>query len=413
MKNYKIHRKIIIGLSALGPGLFLIGYNIGTGSVTTMAKTGAEHGMSLFWALLLSCFFTYILMVAYGKVTLVTGNTALFNFKKELKWGSVLSMYIILTLIIGELLALMGVMGIVADLVQEGIRIGFNDLFIHRGWIILFFSVILYILILFGRYSFFEKVLTVLVALMGLSFLVVFIMVKPSLSTLIAGIVPSIPNTPGAFGLVAAISGTTCSAAVFIIRSTIVVEKGWTVNDLKKEKKDSLVSASMMLFLSGVIMAVSAGTLHLSGLKLENTVEMIHLFEPIGGKFAAFMLIIGIAGAGISTIFPIVLIAPWLIADFRGTSRDIRTPQSRLIILFTLLFAFGTVFMEHRPPALMIFSQAFQACILPAVAIPIFILINKKRLMDAHVAGISENLSIIAVILFSFISTWFAILEFT
>lgn len=413
MNNYKIHRKIIIGLSALGPGLFLIGYNIGTGSVTTMAKTGAEHGMSLFWALLLSCFFTYILMVAYGKVTLVTGNTALFNFKKELKWGSVLSMYIILTLIIGELLALMGVMGIVADLVQEGIRIGFNDLFIHRGWIILFFSVILYILILFGRYSFFEKVLTVLVALMGLSFLVVFIMVKPSLSTLIAGIVPSIPNTPGAFGLVAAISGTTCSAAVFIIRSTIVVEKGWTVNDLKKEKKDSLVSASMMLFLSGIIMAVSAGTLHLSGLKLENTVEMIHLFEPIGGKFAAFMLIIGIAGAGISTIFPIVLIAPWLIADFRGTSRDIRTPQSRLIILFTLLFAFGTVFMEHRPPALMIFSQAFQACILPAVAIPIFILINKKRLMDTHVAGISENLSIIAVILFSFISTWFAILEFT
>jgi|TARA_B110000444_G_scaffold64157_1_gene60084 Mn2+/Fe2+ NRAMP family transporter len=413
VNNYKIHRKIIIGLSALGPGLFLIGYNIGTGSVTTMAKTGAEHGMSLFWALLLSCFFTYILMVAYGKVTLVTGNTALFNFKKELKWGSVLSMYIILTLIIGELLALMGVMGIVADLVQEGIRIGFNDLFIHRGWIILFFSVILYILILFGRYSFFEKVLTVLVALMGLSFLVVFIMVKPSLSTLIAGIVPSIPNTPGAFGLVAAISGTTCSAAVFIIRSTIVVEKGWTVNDLKKEKKDSLVSASMMLFLSGIIMAVSAGTLHLSGLKLENTVEMIHLFEPIGGKFAAFMLIIGIAGAGISTIFPIVLIAPWLIADFRGTSRDIRTPQSRLIILFTLLFAFGTVFMEHRPPALMIFSQAFQACILPAVAIPIFILINKKRLMDTHVAGISENLSIIAVILFSFISTWFAILEFT
>ena len=352
-------------------------------------------------------------MVAYGKVTLVTGNTALFNFKKELKWGSVLSMYIILTLIIGELLALIGVMGIVADLVQEGIRIGFNDLFIHRGWIILFFSVILYILILFGRYSFFEKVLTVLVALMGLSFLVVFIMVKPSLSTLIAGIVPSIPDTPGAFGLVAAISGTTCSAAVFIIRSTIVVEKGWTVNDLKKEKKDSLVSASMMLFLSGIIMAVSAGTLHLSGLKLENTVEMIHLFEPIGGKFAAFILIIGIAGAGISTIFPIVLIAPWLIADFRGTSRDIRTPQSRLIILFTLLFAFGTVFMEHRPPALMIFSQAFQACILPAVAIPIFILINKKRLMDAHVAGISENLSIIAVILFSFISTWFAILEFT
>ena len=230
MKKNKIFRKIIIGLSAIGPGLFLIGYNIGTGSVITMAKTGAEHGMSLFWALLLSCIFTYILMVAYGKVTLVTGNTALFNFKKEFKWGAALSIYIIITLIIGELLALMGVMGIVADLVQEGIRLGFNDLIIETGWIILFFSIILYMLILFGRYSFFEKVLTALVVTMAVSFLVVFIMVKPSLSSLIAGIVPRIPDTPGAFGLVAAISGTTCSAAVFVIRSTVLAEKGWTVH---------------------------------------------------------------------------------------------------------------------------------------------------------------------------------------
>lgn len=412
MKKNKIFRKIIIGLSAIGPGLFLIGYNIGTGSVITMAKTGAEHGMSLFWALLLSCIFTYILMVAYGKVTLVTGNTALFNFKKEFKWGAALSIYIIITLIIGELLALMGVMGIVADLVQEGIRLGFNDLIIETGWIILFFSIILYMLILFGRYSFFEKVLTALVVTMAVSFLVVFIMVKPSLSSLIAGIVPRIPDTPGAFGLVAAISGTTCSAAVFVIRSTVLAEKGWTVHDLRKEKKDSFVSASMMLFLSGIIMAVAAGTLHLSGVKLENTIEIIYLFEPIGGKLAAFMLIIGIAGAGLSTIFPIVLIAPWLIADYRGTTRDIRTPQSRILILLALLFAFGTIFMEQRPPVLMIFSQAFQACILPAVAIPVFLLINKKDLMHGHVAGMSQNLAIVAVILFSFITTWLAIIEF-
>ena len=37
MKN-KISKRIAIALAAVGPGLFLIGYNIGTGSVTTMAK---------------------------------------------------------------------------------------------------------------------------------------------------------------------------------------------------------------------------------------------------------------------------------------------------------------------------------------------------------------------------------------
>lgn len=412
MKNASLRKKILLALSAVGPGLFLIGYNIGTGSVTTMAKTGAEHGMGLFWALVLSCIFTYVLMVAYGKVTLVTGKTALFNIKSEFKWGWLLSLYIIIALIVGELLALMGVMGIVADLVQEGFRLAFDGLVVNTFWIILFFSIVLYFLLWYGRYEVFEKVLTVMVILMGLSFIVVFFMVKPSFSALAEGIVPSIPDTPGAFGLIAAIAGTTCSAAVFIMRSTVVAEKGWGINDLKTEKRDSFVSAAMMLLLSGVIMAVAAGTLHISGLKLDNTVEMIELFEPLGGKLAAFVLIIGIAGAGLSTIFPIVLIAPWLIADYTGKPRNIRSAQSRWFIFTALLFAFGTVFLEKRPPALMIFSQAFQACILPAVAIPIFIIINKRGLMNEHKASNKLNIGIIAVILFSIITSWFAIAEF-
>lgn len=412
MKNNPFLRKLLIGLSAIGPGLFLIGYNIGTGSVTTMAKTGAEHGMGLFWALVLSCVFTYILMVTYGKVTLVTGKTALYNFRTEFRWGWVLSLYIIIALIIGELLALMGVMGIVSDLVQEGIRLAFDGLEVSTFWIILFFSTILYALLWFGRYQTFEKLLTVLVIFMGLSFVLVFIMVKPSISTIVEGMVPTIPNSPGSLGLIAAITGTTCSAAVFIMRSTVVAEKGWGINDLKTEKKDAFVSAAMMLLLSGVIMAVAAGTLHVSGLKLDNTVEMIDLFEPIGGKLAAFILILGIAGAGLSTIFPIVLIAPWLLSDFRGAPRNIHSTQSRWLIFIALLFGFGTIFLEERPPALMIFSQAFQACILPAVAIPIFVLINKKKLMHHYLASTKLNIGIIAVILFSLITTWFALSEF-
>ncbi|MCY1719407.1 Nramp family divalent metal transporter [Prolixibacteraceae bacterium Z1-6] len=406
-----IAKKILIALSAVGPGLFLIGYNIGTGSVTTMAKTGAEHGMNLFWALVLSCVFTFILMVAYGKVTLVTGKTALFNIKTEFKYGWILSLYILIALIIGELLALMGVMGIVADLVQEGIRLLFDGAYVETVYIILFFVVALSILLWFGRYKAFEKVLTIFVILMGLSFLVVFVMVKPSLSSLAGGMIPRIPDTPGAFGLVAAIAGTTCSAAVFVMRSTVVAEKGWTIKHLRNEKKDAFVSASMMLFLSGIIMAVAAGTLHVMGLKLENTVEMIDLFEPIGGKLAAFILILGIVGAGLSTIFPIVLIAPWLISDYTGKERNIHSPLSRALILFAMLFAFGSVLMEHKPPALMVFSQAFQACILPAVAIPILVLINRAKLMNIHRAKLKENIGIMAVILFSFVTTWFAIVE--
>ncbi|MDP3432687.1 MAG: Nramp family divalent metal transporter [Bacteroidota bacterium] len=412
MSENKLLRKILLGLTAVGPGLFLIGYNIGTGSVTTMAKSGAEYGMTLTWALVLSSIFTYVLMVAYGKTTLVTGKTALFNIKTNFKYGKVLAIYILIALVIGELLALMGIFGIVSDLIREASLLlwggeGFSTLNIT-----IVLVVALYVLLWFGRYKSFEKVLVFLVILMGISFITVFVMVKPSISELLGGLVPSIPKTPGSLQLIAAMAGTTCSAAVFIMRSTVVAEKGWNINHLKEEKRDAAVSASMMFFLSLVIMAVSAGTLHVMGLKLNTTIEMISLFEPIGGKVAAFILILGIVGAGISTIFPIVLIAPWLISDYTGKERNIKSPMYRILGLIGILFGFGMQFISTTPPLLMIFSQAFQAMILPAVAIPIMILINRKSLMNEQTAGTKMNFSLIAVILFSFITSYFAIADF-
>ncbi|NQV35257.1 MAG: Nramp family divalent metal transporter, partial [Phycisphaeraceae bacterium] len=195
VESRKLSVRIKLALSAVGPGLFLIGYNIGTGSVTTMAKSGAQYGMSLFWALVLSCVFTFVLMVAYGQVTLVTGKTALYNIKTHFKFGKALSLYILVALIIGELLALMGVMGIVADLLQEGLRL-LSFPAVNTFWIILVLVIGLYGLLWYGRYQVFEKVLTVFVLLMGLCFIVVLFLVKPSFSAIVRGMIPSIPDEP-------------------------------------------------------------------------------------------------------------------------------------------------------------------------------------------------------------------------
>jgi manganese transport protein len=409
-------RKILLALSAVGPGLFLIGYNIGTGSITTMGMAGAQYGMTLLWALLLSGIFTYILMVAFGHLTLVTGKTALLNFKNEIPGaGKIIALYIVAALILGELLALMGIMGIVSELIQEGIRLVSTDqsLILETGWIILIISILIFVTLWNGKYKLFEKILTTFVILMVFSFVAVLFMVAPSYSAIVEGMVPGVPDTPGANRLVAAMAGTTCSAAVFIIRSTVVTEKGWTIRHLKHEKKDAFVSVFMMIFLSAVVMAVGAGTLHVLGLTMESTLEMITLLEPIGGEAAAFLLIVGITGAGLSTIFPIVLIAPWLIADYMGWERDIQSPMFRSLIIGGLIFAFGSVFLEQTPPVLMVLSQAFQATILPAVAIPVYYLLNKKELMgQKYLPSFTWNAGLIAVILFSFITTYFAVRGF-
>ena len=61
-------------LASLLPGIFLIGYNIGTGSLTAMSKAGANYGTDLLWAVLLSCLITWYLINFFSRFTMVTGR---------------------------------------------------------------------------------------------------------------------------------------------------------------------------------------------------------------------------------------------------------------------------------------------------------------------------------------------------
>jgi len=76
-------QKFARGLALFLPGIFLLGFNIGTGSITTMAKAGADYGMSLLWTIVASCLCTFFMINLYSRYTLVTGETALQAFKKS------------------------------------------------------------------------------------------------------------------------------------------------------------------------------------------------------------------------------------------------------------------------------------------------------------------------------------------
>lgn len=409
-----ILNRIKFGLLALGPGLFLIGYNIGTGSIVTMSKAGAIYGMKLLWLLVFSCVFSYVLMVAYGKVTIVSGKTALNNFRMEfpkLGIGKAIGIYIMVSLIIGELLALIGISGIVVELIQEGFRITGSGFEISRSIIGVVLILSMGVLFWLGNYKVFEKILIFFVGIMLVTFVVVLLMIKPDVWEIMAGLVPVIPGNDGTLMIMAAMAGTTISAAVFVVRSTVVAEKGWNITELKKEKTDAAVSSFMMFLLSAVVMAVAAGTLYLIGSKLNSTVDLIHLFEPIGGKLATFLLILGICSAGLSTMFPIILIAPWLICDYTGKPRNPRSPLFRVAGLAGLLVGLAFLFLPTAPPAIMVFSQAFQAMLLPAVVIPMLILINRKSFMNDHVAGTWMNIGLALTLIFSLVTASFAIID--
>ena len=183
MPKSSIWKKLLALVLAFGPGIFAIGYTIGTGSVTSMIGAGSTYEMQLLWVLLLSCVFSGLLMYAYGNFALVTGETALFAFKKHLKWGKLIAILIILGISFGQWNSLMGILGISANIIYEIFLIYYPGLVNAKYETVLAIAIaviiVFYGLLLVGKYAFFEKILVIFVTIMGLSFIISLFMVYP------------------------------------------------------------------------------------------------------------------------------------------------------------------------------------------------------------------------------------------
>ncbi|MCK4747399.1 MAG: divalent metal cation transporter, partial [Bacteroidales bacterium] len=241
----------------------------------------------------------------------------------------------------------------------------------------------------------------IFVTLMGLSFLLTMFMVIPEPAEVIMGLIPRIPKESGALLIMAGMVGTTMGAILYVVRSVLVQEKGWKKEDRKLERRDAAISVSLMFILSVAIMAAAAGTLYPLGLKVENAIDMVKLMEPLAGRFAISIFVAGIVCAGLSSLFPIILLAPWLFADFNNKPRKMRSTSSRLLVLFGVLLGFVVPIFGGRPVLVMIVSQALATIATPVVLGLMLILYNKKTIMGDFTAGTSTNVLMLIILLFT------------
>lgn len=400
-----ILKKLIALVLAFGPGIFAIGYTIGTGSVTSMIVAGSTYGMQLLWVLLLSCFFSGILIYVYGNYTLITGETALFAFKKHLKWGRLMAILIIIGIAFGQWNSLMGIMGISANIIYEIFAIYAPQIIPYKYETVIGIAVVVtaifYVLLLVGKYTFFEKILVIFVTIMGLSFLISLFLVYPLPSEIVQGLVPSIPKVAGGKMLVAAFVGTTMAAATFLSRPLFVKGKGWTIKNLQEQKKDAIVAATLVFLISAAVMAVACGALFHQGKPVTQVLDMVNTLEPVAGKFALTLFFFGTLSAGLSSIFPILLIAPILISDFQSGELDTSSRQFKVITAFACLFALIVPVFGSNPVEMQIVSQIFNVFVLPLVVIGILFLINNKSLMKGYKTSIWINIALVLAFLFS------------
>lgn len=400
MSNIKTFFKSLL------PGIFLFGFTVGTGSVTAMAKAGADYGMSLLWTIFISCAITYFLIQLFGKFTLVTGLTALQSFKRHIH--PAVSIFFIVALTTQICGSVIGVMGILADVCYEWSK-NFVEGGVSQLYFALFFIAFVYVIFLIGKTEVFEKVLALFVGIMALCFLINFAILMPPAMEIFQGMVPNVPDTaPGksSFLVIASMVGTTVFSGLFILRTILVKEAGWTMADLKTQNRDALFSAFLMFIVSTSIMAAAAGSLYIQGITLVHVTQMINLLEPLAGSAAVAIFTIGLIAAGVSSQFPNVALLPWLLDDFHERKPNLKRPSYRIMALIISCLGLIVPIFNAKPIAVMVSSQAFGALVLPATVGCIFYIGNKKALMGEHKFSIITNILLSLIFIFALVMSY-------
>ena len=369
-----------------------------------MAKAGSEFGMQLLWVLFLSVLFSWVLMEAYGRYAVVTGDTAMHSVRRKIKFGNILAIVIIIGVVTAQWTCLSGILGLTSNMLYELIHLFFPKIRPENYWAVLgiavFMILTLYSMVLVGKYSFFEKILVIFVTIMGISFIVSMFIVLPQPSEILKGFVPSIPNVPGGKLMVAAFVGTTMAAPTFVVRPLLMKGKGWGKENTREQARDALTAAVFMFVISGSIMVTATGALFHEGKVINKVLDMVYTLEPVVGKYAVALFVVGAMSAGLSSVFPIMMVAPLLFADYRSGKLDIKSRQFKIITAVAGLIGLTVPILGANPVMAQVATQVSAVFVLPFVIVAIIILINRSE-MGSYKAGTLLNTGLVSAFIFS------------
>ena len=117
--------------------------------------------------------------------------------------------------------------------------------------------------------------------------------------------------------------------------------------------------------------------------------------------FAVSIFVGGIVAAGLSSLFPIILLAPWLFADYNNTPRNMRSTGSRLLVLFGVLLGLVVPVFGGRPVLVMIVSQALTIVVTPLILGLMLYIYNSRSIMGEDRANPVANVITSAILLFT------------
>ena len=319
----------------IGPGLIATGIVIGPGAITTAAMLGANYGYALLWIMIPIIFMGITFMMTTNRLAIMTGMPTIHAIRKY--YGPMASGVVSVATFAACLFFTMGNI--------SGTGAGMN-LVTGLNWKVgsaIMLAVIVYCYFTKNVYSKVEKVITVCILGMIVSFYATLIGVGgPDWSQFGKGVV-GFALPAGSLTTALAFVSTNASVTTGVYNTYLGKEKKWKKEDLFNGVMftDALVHILSVVLISGAIILVGAIVLNPTGQKIKAPAQLAEMLVPIMGNAARYIMGIALLGAGFSSLLGNTQRGMVLLGA--GFNRDISLESKFVRIGCILCLAFGAV----------------------------------------------------------------------
>jgi Mn2+/Fe2+ NRAMP family transporter len=374
-------------LGALGPGFLIVGSFIGPGTVTSSTKAGADYGFQLFWCIIFSVIAVIVMQGMAARLGIVTQMGLAENLVKDFEDRPVLRN--LLCGLVAVAITIGGFAYMSGDLTGTAIGIsaltGISTRIIAPVW-----GLCILLLLSFAgdALKYLEKLLGACVIIMAVVFLVTMFVVKPDLSSLLAGCVPNIPKG----GLMTCLSliGTTVVPYNMFLHAASAKRTWHSTDELPLCRFGTNVPMIIGGIVTGAIMVTAATVMQ--GMPVRNAMDMSIQLEPTLGVYAKPFMAIGLVAAGVSSAVCTPMGVSYVLAGLFGwkTNRsDKRYTITNFLVLITGIVIAGAGF---NPIALIMTAQGVNGIVLPVVVGVTIYLTARRKIMGEFANSALENI---------------------
>ncbi len=385
----------------LGPGLLVTAAFIGPGTITTASVAGANFGFALIWTLLFSVIATILLQSMAARLGVATGQDLAQALRAHIETPLFKSLAIFLVI------SAIGVGSAAYEAGNlSGASMGLIEIFPQVNaqlWtpLIAFLSAIL---LYSGKHKVVENALILLVILMSLVFISTLVMAAPSLSDVLAGFIPSMPE--GSVTTVLALVGTTIVPYNLFLHSGVLAARHDSESNKQKVIKETNIDTGVSITLGGVITLAILSTASVAFYGTDagqiSAANMAVQLEPLLGDAAHYFFAIGLFAAGLTSAITAPLAGAYAVCGMLGWSNKMDNIRFKSVAIVILLFGAAVASLGLDPVAVIIFAQAANGLLLPIVTTYLVWLVNQKAVMGKYTNSVLVNLLTLPVLVLIF-----------